>query len=77
MMQKRTLKCPPKPAALRNPAVKKKIKLLKETEPKIWDENQLKAEVTKIRGQQKRLGKLLSDLRKIEHLLSGKKTVKR
>lgn len=74
MTQKRTARGLPKPTVLRDPAVKKRIKKLKEAESKIWGEDQLKAEITKIREQQQRLGTLLTDLKKIEHGTARKKT---
>jgi len=77
MTQKHIAKASPKPTVLRDPAVKKRIKQLREAESRIWDEDQIKAEITKIREQQQGLGKLLTDLRKIEQGAAKKKTAKR
>lgn len=73
-MRKRAARVLPTPAALKDPTIRKKIKRLKEAQSKIWDDNQIKAEITKVKEQQKRLGTLLIDLRKIEHGVSRKKT---
>lgn len=55
-----------KPAVLEDPKVKRGLAMLKKTED-IWDEKDLKAEISKVKKQQERLNKLLTDLGEIEH----------